>query len=249
MAEVVTITNLLGERPVPELAYQLRLVLPPVAENFTTVAAVVSADFYDKSRNRAPEVQTEYKAEPKIPDINVAMNAAIGFGMAQLTKEVPFNTFQSTLAGSMQRLVLDGDRETMQFNIVTDPDGTTYERVPSPGACAFCVTMAAVAEVQRDEYFEGYHNFCRCTLNPIFTGQDRTVLPEYEQAQKAYSLASAELEKQNAIARKAFSDQLKAEGKPSSGRAVGTAFRKTYPELSGTTKNRLRLIREITGQK
>jgi len=249
MAEVVAITNLLGKRPVPELAYQLRLTIPPVAENFTTVAAVVSADYYDKSRATAREVESVYKAEPKVPDVIGPMNAAIGFGMAQLTKGTPFSIFQSTLAGNMQRLVLDGDRETTQFNIVVDPDGTTYERVPSPGACAFCVTMAAVADVQRSEFFEGYHNFCRCTLRPIFTGQEKLELPEYKQAREAYSLASTELENRQAAARKAFSDKLKSEGKESSGRAVGTAFRKTYPELSGTTKNRLRLVREITGQK
>lgn len=222
--------------------------MPAVSQQFSNIAAVVSAREYDESRANAP-VNTVYKAVPKAPDTSVAMQAAIGFGIAQLTKAVSYETFQSTLAGGVQRLTLDGDRGTMEFNVITDPDGTLYERVPAPGACAFCTTMAAVAEVQREEYFEGYHNFCNCVLNPIFTGQSRTELPEYKQAREAYSLARDELEKNARAARREFDRRLEAEGKYSGGRKNTTAFRRANPDLSLTTENILRNVRRITGQK
>lgn len=234
IAQTVQITNLLQDRPIPELAYQLRRTMPTVTDTFASATAQIGALAYNESRELARPA-SEFVATPKKPDTSEAIQAAIGFGIAQLTVGKPYETFQSTLAGSVQRLVLEGDRETVEFNIVLDPDGTRYERVPSPGACAFCMTMAAVAEVQRDNAFDGYHNFCRCTLMPVFEGQSGTELPEYKQAREAYTLATSELEKRR--------------------REVGWYSMKTreaaakFPDLTQTTKNRLRLVREITGQK
>jgi hypothetical protein len=234
IAQTVEITDLLRDRPVPEIAFQLRNTMPAVSNTFGTVGAIISVDSYNKFRNQA-RLPSKYTAEPVIPDTDKAMQAAIGFGMAQLTKGVPFDTFQATLAGSVQRLVLDGDRGTTEFNIVTDPDGTEYERVPQPNACAFCLTMAAVAEVRRESYFEGYHNFCKCTVRPIFRGQQRTKLPVYKQVNDAYSLADKELLRQ----RKAVGyDNLK--------RREAAA---KYPDLVLNTPNHLRLMRQITGWK
>jgi hypothetical protein len=163
IAQTVQITNLLRDRAVPELAYQLRRTMPAVSDTYANATAQIGAKAYNESRTIA-RPPSEFVAQPKKANTSPAMQAAIGFGIAQLTRGKPFETFQATLAGSVQRLVLEGDRETVELNIVLDPDGTRYERVPSPGACAFCMTMAAVAEVQRSNAFDGYHNFCRCTL-------------------------------------------------------------------------------------
>jgi hypothetical protein len=234
IAQTVQITNLLRDRAVPELAYQLRRTMPAVSDTYANATAQIGAKAYNESRTIA-RPPSEFVAQPKKANTSPAMQAAIGFGIAQLTRGKPFETFQATLAGSVQRLVLEGDRETVELNIVLDPDGTRYERVPSPGACAFCMTMAAVAEVQRSNAFDGYHNFCRCTLMPVFTGQTGTELPEYKQAREAYTLASDELERRR--------------------QEVGWYSMKTreaaakFPELTQTTKNRLRLVREITGQR
>lgn len=248
IAQTVQITNLLQDRPVPEVAFQLRRTMPTLTNTFATATAQIGARAYNESRTQA-NPPSEFVAEPTTPDTNDAMQAAIGFGIAQLTLGRSFDTFQSTLAGSVQRIVLTGDRDTVELNIALDPDGTRYQRVPSPGACAFCMTMAAVAEVQRDDAFEGYHNFCRCTLMPVFEGQPGIVLPEYKQAQEAYALASKELKSQQSAARELFDARLRAEGKPTGGSRATTAFEREFPELSGTTKNRLRLVREITGQR
>jgi len=234
IAQTVEITNLLRDRPIPELAFQLRSTMPTLSNTYATATAVIGAKAYNETRALARPA-SNFEATPKTPNTATAMQAAIGFGIAQLTKGKPFETFQATLAGSVQRLVLDGDRETIELNIVLDPDGTRYERVPSPGACAFCMTMAAVAEVQRQDFFEGYHNFCQCTLNPIFTGQSGTELPEYKQAREAYSLADAEIERQR---------QEVGWYKMKNREAA-----REFPELTQTTKNRLRLVRQITGQK
>jgi hypothetical protein len=234
IAQTVQITNLLQDRPIPELAYQLRRTMPAVTDTFANATGQIGALAYNESREVA-RLETEFVAKPKKANTTEAIQAAIGFGIAQLTKGKTYETFQSTLAGSVQRLVLDGDRETVELNIVLDPDGARYERVPSPGACAFCLTMAAVAEVQRDNVFDKYHNYCRCTIMPIFKGQSGTQLPEYKQAREAYSLATKELEERRVAAGWYSMKTREAAAK--------------FPDLTQTTKNRLRLVREITGQK
>lgn len=248
IAQTVEITNLLRNRPIPELAFQLRRTMPAVSDSFANVASVISAETYNQARTLAAP-PSSFKASPTKANTIDGMQAAIGFGMAQLTRGTDYDVFQSTLAGSVQRLVLDGDRETIEFNIVLDPDGTRYERVASPDACAFCLTMAAVAEVQRENYFEGYHNNCRCTLNPIFTGQSSTDPPYYDQARDAYQLANDELLRQQQEARSLFDARLAAEGKYTGGSRATTAFQKENPDLSITTPNVLRLVRQITGQR
>lgn len=234
IATTIEITNLLQNRTVPEIASQLRLTLPAVTRQFAQVAAVVSSTQYNQARTSA-KLATSFAATPKTKDTDFAIQAAVGFSIGQLDRNADYSTFQSTLAGSVQRLALTGDRETVDFNVLADPDGVTYERVPSPTACAFCLTMAAVAEVQRSSNFDGYHNFCNCALSPIFAGQDRTELPIYKQVNDAYSLAGAELERQR--------------------EEVGWYSMKTreaaklYPNLTQTTKNKLKLVRQITGWK
>jgi hypothetical protein len=234
IAQTVQVTEFLRDRPIPELAFQLRRTMPAVSDSFADVAGVVSADSYNKSRALA-NLSTQYKATSVKANTSQAMNAAIGFGIAQLTRGTDYDVFQSTLSGSVQKLVLGGDRETVEFNIVTDPDGTRYERVASPNACGFCLTMAAVAEVQRENYFEGYHNFCQCTLNPVFQGQSGFRPDYYNDVEKAYFEADAILEEQR--------------------QAAGWYSMKTkqaaaeFPELVLNTPNHLRIMRELEGYK
>jgi hypothetical protein len=234
IATTVEITNLLRDRTVPEIAQQLRLAMPNVTTQFATVAAIVSANEYNEARALA-RTTTAYKATPKVPDTNPAIQSAIGFGMAQLTKGTDYDVFQSTLAGNVQRLTLGGDRETIDFNVSSDPSATLYERVPSANSCAFCLTMAAVAEVQRSSEFDGYHAFCNCQLQPVFTGQERYEGPEYKTAREAYALAEKELDRRREEVGYSSLKRREASAK--------------YPDLAFTTPNKLRLVREITGWK
>ena len=235
MAQTIEITRLLKNRTIPEIAGELRKTLPAVTQSYGTVASVISATAYNESRALA-NLDTEYSAVTQKPkDSNTSLQAAIGFGIAQLTNTGDYGTFETNLAGSVSRLVLEFDKATIDFNIVTDPDGTTYERVPSANACGFCLTMAAVAEVQRSDYFEGYHNFCNCTLNPIFDGQEKTRLPFYDDVEKAYFEANRILEAER--------------------QEVGWYSMKTreaaaaYPDLVLNTPNHLRIMRELDGYK
>jgi hypothetical protein len=235
MAQTVEITRLLRDRTIPEIAQQLRSTVPALANTFGTVGSIISADSYNRSRAQA-NLSAPYTATPKTAqNADRLVQGAIGFGIASLTKGSTYSTFQTNLAGSVAKIVQEYDRATVEQNSFEDNQAVLYERVPSGNACAFCLTMAAVAEVQRSDQFDGYHNFCNCTLNPVFRGQSKTTSPIYKQAQDAYSLASSEIEKRR--------------------EEVGWYSMKTrqaakaFPELTQTTENRLRLVREITGWK
>jgi hypothetical protein len=233
MAQTIEITRLLSDRTIPEIAGQLRRTMPAVSQSYGTVASLISATTYNESRALA-KLPSEYSAVPKKPkESDKALQAAIGFGIAQLTKTGDYGTFQTNLAGSVSKLVLDFDRETIEFNIVTDPDGVVYERVPSANACGFCLTMAAVAEVQRSDYFDGYHNFCNCVLNPRFEGQEATSLPFYEDVQKAYSEADQILERERQEVGWYSMKNREAASK--------------YPDLVMNTPNHLRIMRQLGG--
>lgn len=234
IASVVEITDLLKDRSVPELAYQLRLTLPPVAEQFSTVAATIGTQYYNDARAlvSVPEV---YVASPVIPDVNPAMQSSIGYAISRLTVDNNYDTFQSILAGSVQRVVSQGDRLTIENNIGRDPNGMMYERIATPGACSFCLTMAAVVQLQRSPDAKKYHDFCRCQVRAVFDGQEPYEGPEYATARNAYNLATKELQRQR--------EEVGYLDIPRKQRI------KQYPELALTTKNHMRLVRQVTGWK
>lgn len=234
IATTVEVTNLLRERTIPEIAQQLRSTMPAITTQFGQVASIVSANDYNIDRANA-NLPTQYVATPKPKEVVTGTQSAVGFGIAQLTRDVPFETFQSTLAGSVQRLVLQGDRDTVRFNILADPDGTSYERIPRRDACEFCLVMAAVATDEsniRTEYFDSYHNFCRCTINPIFTGQQMTKLDFYDDVKKSFYQADKKLE-----AERQEVGWYKLKTKEAASR---------HPDLVKNTSNHLRLMRQQT---
>jgi len=232
IASVVEITDLLKDRTVPELAYQLRLTLPPVAEQFSTVAATIGTQYYNDARALAP-VTSAYTATPVVPDVNTPLQSSIGYGISRLTVDGDYGTFQSILAGSVQRVVSQGDRLTIEDNIGRDPGGMMYERVAGPNACSFCLTMAAVVRLQRSPDAKKYHDFCRCQVQAVFEGQSAYEGPQYQTARNAYNLATKELQRQR--------EEVGYLDIPRKQRL------KQYPELALTTKNHLRLVRQITG--
>jgi hypothetical protein len=247
IADTVGALRLLEDEPFNVFAYEAGQILSPVAATYSTVAATLAVNYYDQSRAQARQVTSVYEATPADVDVDPVVQSAVAYGTAQAKKGATFAAVTSMIAGAMQRVVNAGDRDTIQFNIVTDPDGTKYQRVPSINACVFCRTMAAVAEVQDDQYYNKYHNYCRCTSLPIFTGQTPLREPWYDEVEQQYEQGRTELLQRQQAQRREFDRQLAADGLPTGGRAATTAFRRSYPELSLTTKNILKEVRKQTG--
>jgi hypothetical protein len=232
IAEVVGVLTLIRDQPLNDFAGSLRNTLPIIASEFSSAAQVVSTNYYDQSRALS-NPSTAYAARTIDYDSITPVEAGIGYAISKAYREQPFESVVTLLAGNMQRVVAGADRENLFLNIDSDPVGRSYERVPSVNGCSFCLTMAAVAEVRRTDSFSKYHDFCRCTSRVIFEGQSPTELPIYSQARSAYSLANQELQRRR-----------EEVGYSSLKRNVAA---KKYPDLTLTTKNHLRLVRQITG--
>lgn len=231
IADTVELMNTLEGEPVPRIAYVLRETLPEVAETYGAAAGDLSVNFYEEIRATSA-ARTAYT--PTVADIGIAerVQSAIGYSVAQTTKGAEWAAVTSVLAGSMQQVVAQVDRSTLAFNVVTDPDGTKYQRVPSANACAFCRTMASVARPTESDYTH-FHSFCRCTSLPVFEGQEPVEIPGAAQTRAAYSLANKELlRRREEVGYNVLRSRVAAQ---------------RYPDLTLTTKNHLRLMREITG--
>lgn len=246
VSETVALLEQLKDSPVPELAYYLRENLPAIADTYSAVAEELAIDYYDSSRQEAGVI-SEYRAS-RSPDydFDTPIQSGIGYGIANITKGSEWEAFLGVITGTMQRTVTGADRATISWNIVTDPDGTFYERVPSGTACAFCLTMAAVAEYQTSDYFSKFHDNCRCTSRPVFVGQSRTELPIYDSVREAYYEANGQLQARREVIEPIWREQWRAAG-GRMGKNLTRDFLRAYPELAYTTENHLRIMRDITG--
>jgi hypothetical protein len=213
----------------------MRQAMPAISETYSGAAVILAQSYYDESRSLAPALATAYAAKVSaynpVPDID----SAIGYSIARLTNGGDPSKVLGMLAGTMQRSVANADRQTISFNIAEDPDGTMYERIPQQNACAFCLTMAAVAELQTENFFTKYHDYCRCVTMPVFTGQSSTKLPIYSQVNEAYDLAGKQLQSERqAVGYNTMKSRVAA---------------KKFPELTLTTENYLKKMRQTTGWK
>lgn len=246
IADVVGAMTILKDEPLATFAYQAGQILPPVVETYTTVAADLAVDYYDSSRALAT-LETTYTAVPILPDVNPIVQSSIAYATGIATRGSTWEDITAVIAGAVQRAVNGGDRGTISFNVEADPSGDRWQRVPSIRACTFCKTMAAVAEVQDDQNFTKYHNYCRCTSLPIFSGQDYFRQPWYGEVESAYSSARDTLSERQSIAREKFYAELPQELRGT--KKAATMFYRKNPDLSLTTKNILKEVRQQTGWK
>lgn len=246
VADVVGLTTLLRDEPLPDLAGQLRTTLPAVATTYGTVTGQVASTYYDSARADA-RLESIYAST--VPELSFSekIQANIGYAIGSLVKSNNWDTFVSSLSGGMQQAVTGGGRETISYNIVTDPDGTMYQRVPSANACSFCMTVASVAELQTEDYYTKYHDFCHCRTVPVFTGQQPLKMPYYEKFQQEYTQANNELVEERAKVREAWLKEWKAQG-GRTGKNLTRDFARANPDYTLTTENILRIVRKNTGR-
>lgn len=79
------------------------------------------------------------------------------------------------LEGIMDRLVTQPARDTVAEAVIKA--GTGYARVPEPGACSWCMMLAANSDIYSKESVQkanGYHDRCRCVGIEV---KDDTQLP------------------------------------------------------------------------
>lgn len=232
VADAVGLLNLIKDEPLRDAAGAMRDNLPVIGETYGAVVGQLSTDYYDAARAEA-QVASSYVATVGDFPVEKTIQEGVGYAVAKIAQGSVFEEVATAIGGTIQRSLNGVNRTTISYNIVTDPDGTRYQRVPAANACAFCRTMAAVAEVQTDDYFSKYHDFCHCRSVPVFAGQKPYRADYYDEIENEYYKAVGELSKQRQEAGYYQYKRKEAAQK--------------FPELRMVTENILPIVRQNTG--
>jgi hypothetical protein len=84
-------------------------------------------------------------------------------------------------------------RDTVLFNSGLDPSVKKVQRVAQASACEFCRMMAIGStngDVRVSDYAVKFHDFCNCTINPIYEGQSPIRPDYYDKFEAEYIAAS-----------------------------------------------------------
>jgi hypothetical protein len=142
-------------------------LLPRLVAIYGSAAATLGADWYDEMR-AAAAVKGRFRAIPaELPDQG-RTDALARWGVTPLFAAEPdYSTSLAKVAGGLQRIIVNADRETVRFSSIQDRSAKGWVRVGN-GECDWCANLLD-GEIH---YVEGYgfdaHDHCRCTATPAW---------------------------------------------------------------------------------
>lgn len=231
-AEVVGAITLYGDLPLQEFAGNMRQATTSITDTLAPISSTLAVDFYDATRAQA-NVDTAYSATKVDYDYGTQLEKSVGYAIAQTAKGSTKEAVTGLFAGAVQLALNNVDRFTISGNVTFDPGATRWVRVPTSGGCAFCLSMAAIPDLYLKSEYQKWHDNCRCVSRPLFGREKAPELPVYKEIRAAYSDAVSEINVQREIVgyNKLRSRQAAAK----------------YPDLTLTTPNILKIVRQTTG--
>lgn len=119
---------------------------------------------------------------PDVPLVSVLdsfIDQAVAESLAPGPVDAPLQ--RSLLDSSAQQLVLEQGRRQMMSAAALDKEARGWARIPNPGACSFCLMLAArsvsglLYTSQESASFKAHRKYpngsggdCRCTVEPVF---------------------------------------------------------------------------------
>jgi hypothetical protein len=141
---------------------------------YGAAAATLGADWYDELR-AAEDIAGNFTAVTAEPPDPGRAYALAGWGSAEAAKDPV--TALSLVAGGLQRIIADADRQSVVVSSVADPKAEGWQRV-GHGACGFCSMLIGRGMVYREASADfASHDACRCTASPAWSGKPRPVKP------------------------------------------------------------------------
>ena len=151
-----------------EAVEALRDALPRFVAIYGAAAATLAADWYDDLREAA-EVRGRFAAIPaELPDVG-RTDALAGWAAGPMFAAEPDKaTALSKVAGGLQRIVANADRDTIRVSSVQDRAARGWRREGS-GGCTWCQILIGRGSVYSEASadFEA-HDHCRCVAVPDF---------------------------------------------------------------------------------
>lgn len=144
----------------------LRLVVPPLLDEYGAAAALVAAMFYDQMRDAA-RISGAFVAIPaRIADPGAGADSLVRWARASATTE---DTFATLVAGGVSRRVSNTARDTITKATDADPRARGWMRIGRGTACAFCRLLVSRGAVYRGATSRfAAHDHCRCQAAPIW---------------------------------------------------------------------------------
>jgi ferredoxin len=181
-----------GEKRAIIAALQDQLANLVIAGN-AAVVADTTAGWYDLL---APEEKYTATVPPEDIITNERIAASISWAVNTATTA---ETALTQLQGTVQRAVLDAQRETVSYN--ANREGVRYRRHCGYAACNWCLVMASRGAVYKSatSAVRGHDN-CRCLAVPERPGMtDYTVPPLVREAEQKYVEARKQLEAEGMV--------------------------------------------------
>lgn len=100
------------------------------------------------------------------------------------------------LQNGVGRMVENVYRDTLATNSQSDGFASGYQRVASPTACAFCLTVA-LNEYTSFEQSGGYHDRCGCSTVPVFRNVPAYEPDYYSGFREDYTTATSAVDSSN----------------------------------------------------
>jgi hypothetical protein len=130
------------------------------------------------------------------------------------------------LSGSASKAVLDAGREAVMQGVEKDPKAIAYARLPSPGACGWCLMLSSRGAVysartvvkttsrsQKQGSGKSFHDFCSCVPFAVYS-RDTEMPPIIDEAERLWIESTQGM----------------------SGKAALAAYRVAVGETPGTTR-------------
>lgn len=163
-----------------------------IAGDFAQMSAVLAAEFYEELRDLGGVLGSYTAVLAGTPSEETIETSA---GWASSGAWVDADKALRDTATSLDRMIADADRETIDLNMDRDPASPRFARYASATACAFCALNATRGPVFRSKETAGtkYHNHCRCIAVPVWNRKDYTEAPYVADWRTAYYAATKAL--------------------------------------------------------
>lgn len=170
-AELVGWWASLGSTSLDALKKALETFLPELVRMFGDIAATVAADWYASLRDDAGASGAFIAVLGDVVTPEQAQATARWAAGAKTDAEA-----LSRLAGSVQRYVQQGGRNTLARNVQLDPAKPRWARAPQADSCSWCRILASRGAVYFTEKSAGgddndWHDDCNCQPVPVWADQ------------------------------------------------------------------------------
>lgn len=193
--DLAMLLNAVSSADVAEVRNLLILAFPEIVAPYEAAATELAAVMFEELRAEAGRRGVFY-ADPARSAANTArVDATVRWAVAPLADETLASTPLSRLSGSVSRIIMDASRQTVQLN--GERDSVSFQRMPRPGACAFCQMLASRGSDYRSEDSAGgkvtysrdgkswtgtsSHDDCHCVVMPVYPGTAMASLAQAEQ--------------------------------------------------------------------